>query len=79
MTTNEITNKIETGTKLVMGEILQKLQIYGFWSVVLIGIGILIGLSYYNKTRSYDIANTIKIGGFIYDGKVYDIKIRSVQ
>lgn len=79
MTTNEITHKIEDVVTNVTIQIRHKLQIFGFWTIILFGVGCFAGMTYYNKTKANDMAEAIKIGGFIYDSKVYDIKLRPVQ
>jgi uncharacterized membrane protein YraQ (UPF0718 family) len=48
----------------------------GFWVLVLILIGTFIGgtaMTWYQKSQ---MNNAIMLGGFVYDGKVFDIKER---
>lgn len=75
----ETVDKIESKAKRIIVEIFREIQMYGFWCIILISIGIFIGISYYNKTKANDTALSIKLGGFVYDNKVYDIKIRQIQ
>lgn len=79
MTTNERLEQIETSTKKFANGIIQKVQVYGFWCLLILSLGIFMGMSYNNKTKAGDIATSIKLGGFVHDGKVYDIKIRPIQ
>lgn len=79
MTTNELTSKVEEGAKKITNGIIQKLQVYGFWTILLIGIGFFLGVQYCNKTRSEDISNAIKLQGFLYKSEPYNISKRIVQ
>lgn len=48
----------------------------GFWILVLVLIGTFIGgtaMTWYQKSQ---MNNAIMLGGFVYDGKVFDIKER---
>jgi predicted negative regulator of RcsB-dependent stress response len=48
----------------------------GFWVMVLVLIGAILGgagMQYYQKQQ---MDNAILLGGLVYDKKVYDIKIR---
>ena len=76
MTTRELTNSIEANAKSFIMESIQKFQVYGFWCILMIGIGIWCGITYCNKTRSNDMEKSIQLGGLIYKDVVYDIHKR---
>lgn len=66
-------------TKHVIRNIINSIQVYGFWCVIVLMIGFYFGIVYCNKTRSNDISNSIKLKAFIYDMKVYEVKERLLQ
>ena len=64
-------------TTLVM--FVHKVQSYGFWVLVITGLGIFLGLKYatYELVEKLDVAT--KTGNFYYRGTVYDLKKRDIQ
>lgn len=79
MNANELTTKVELGAKKVMNEVLQKLQIYGFWCLLLIGIGFGLGIWYCNWTTNKDMDKALKLNGFVYKDKPYNITPKVIQ
>jgi hypothetical protein len=79
MTTNDITTKVELGAKKVLNEVLQKLQVYGFWCLLLIGIGFALGVKYSDIVTSKDMNKALKLNGFVYNDKPYNITPKVIQ
>jgi hypothetical protein len=82
MTAKQLTEMVEENTKTLVKDIVQKVQVYGFWCILLIGIGVWGGITYCNNTRDKDTKKSIQLGGFIFknitSGKdeVFDIRKR---
>ena len=66
--------EIKEDAKKIMSTIINKFQVYGFWCLILISIGFYSGIKYNNYIRSNSIAESIKLGNFIYDGNVFEVK-----
>jgi hypothetical protein len=79
MTTTELTTKVELGAKKVMNGVLQKLQVYGFWCLLLIGIGFAFGVKYADIQTAKDMNKALKLNGFVYNDKPYNITPKVVQ
>jgi hypothetical protein len=79
MTTNELTTKVELGAKKVMNGVLQKVQVYGFWCLLLIGIGFAGGIKYADYQTSKDMKKAIKLNGFVYNDIPYTMTPKVVQ
>jgi glutamine synthetase type III len=84
--TNEITQgesmnpvEIKENTKKVVGTVLNKLQVYGFWCLLVLFVGFGCGVKYCNWSRANATKDSILQGTFIYDGAVYEVKKRVVQ
>ena len=72
MTTNDLTHKAEK----LKGEILKTIQAYGFWCVVLVGIGVYGGITFCNRVMIQDTKRSILVGAFVFENVVYDITKR---
>jgi hypothetical protein len=70
---------LKEDTKRMVHAIMNKIQVYGFWCMIIFILGIWAGIAYTNKTKSNENANSIKLGGFIHNNKVYEIKERAIQ
>ena len=53
--------------------------IYGFWAGLCIGVGAWAGISYSTHSQATSVAQSIKLGGFVFDTKVYDITERKLN
>lgn len=71
-------SEIKEETKKVANSIINKFQVYGFWCILILGIGVLGGIKYCNITRAGNINDSIKLGNFLHEGKVYEVKERIV-
>lgn len=70
---------IKDETKLIIKNIINSMQVYGFWCAIIIAIGFYFGVMYCNQTRKNDVSNSITLKAFIYDNKVYEVKERLLQ
>lgn len=71
--------EIKEDAKKIATVIINKLQVYGFWCLIVTAIGFYGGIKHCNNTRATATADSIKQGTFIYDGAVYEVKKRVVQ
>jgi hypothetical protein len=76
---NELTTKIELGAKKVMSEILNKLQVYGFWCMILIAIGFGLGVKYADRQQEKDMKKALQLNGFVYKDTPYNIIPKEVK
>ena len=54
----------------------EKLQIFGFWILIIFMLGVLSG-SYLSFTiQKYQLSATVKLGGMIVDDKIYEVRIK---
>jgi hypothetical protein len=70
-------NRIEKHTKFLW--FIHKAQSYGFWALILLGIGIGMGITYADRESTKNTSNHILTGSFIFSGVVYDITQRAIQ
>jgi hypothetical protein len=71
MFVNPIDEKIANAFKTIFA--------YGFWALLCIGIGAWAGVTYSNSSHSTTIAQSIKMGSFIYKGDVFDLTARKMN
>jgi hypothetical protein len=82
MTAKQLTEMVEENTKILVKDIVQKLQVYGFWCLLVFGVGVWCGVNYCNHTTDKDKHKSILLGGFIFknitSGKdeVFDVRKR---
>lgn len=75
MTEQELKDK----TKPIVKSIINKIQVYGFWFLLAVGIGAWCGIEYESKQNTKAINQAVKVGGFTVGNDVYDMKKRLVQ
>ena len=71
--------ELKEDAKKVASIVINKIQAYGFWCLLIAGIGFWGGVKYCNYTKKDATSETIQLKCFIYNGKVYEIKERIVQ
>jgi hypothetical protein len=79
MTANEVATKVELGVKSIMNGVLQKLQVYGFWCLLLMGIGFGLGVWYSDYVTNKDMGKALKLNGFVYKDIAYSITPKEVK
>ena len=55
---------------------LHKIQSSGFWLVIAIALGFYLGITWELNTLNNKFEETVKIGGMLFKGKVYEVKER---
>jgi len=71
--------EIKEDAKKIAATVINKLQVYGFWCLLVLGVGFWGGVKHCNNTRADATKQSIMQGTFIYDGAVYEVKKRVVQ
>jgi hypothetical protein len=57
-----------------------KIQSYGFWAIILVGIGIRLGIMYADRENVKNIDSQLLVGSFLHSsGVVYDVSPRAIQ
>lgn len=69
---------LKQGSIDVAHSIMRKISLHGFWALVILAIGFWGGMKYVNHLNDGVTANTIVLGGFVYDGKAYDVTQREI-
>ena len=58
--------------------IIHMLQVYSFWIVLFLLCGFYLGIQYGELASGKRFSEAVTIGGMLYEGQVYDIKLREV-
>jgi hypothetical protein len=72
-------SEVKEQSKAIAKSIMQKIQTYGFWCMIVFGLGVWGGIVYVNSSQAATVTTCIKLGGFVFGGKVYDIAERPGQ
>ena len=64
------------GDRCIMTNIKQMLHTIGFWFLICIIIGISIGGYGMYKVQKWQMDNAVKVGAFVFDKKVFELKER---
>ena len=71
-----VESKFENKVGQIFANVIHKCQSFGFWVLIIFALGFYSGQKHIKAEVKTKVAESAKLGSFILDDKLYDVKLR---